>query len=556
MSEPPDPQATAPPPEDDPTSSQVSGGVTIHGSVIATRDAHIAASQVFNNSYTLEQHQTRLEDYQRLLHRLATSERAQLLLVAEPPLTNGLPLDKLRLIMARAALDWPLPLPEPSAPLDDSLQRSMVAALLLPLLTTTTLVLTLHANWALGQLASNSVAVLVQRLGLDYLKSRMQLDQSALNQAHMRLTRALDDPSYKEGCARLLHDMAMTEAGQTALAVAWHERQRNRGTGQAVPLLLQLFAAGVAGGIGSGMTMALLQLLRTTPVPPPPAQPSPVPTPRAVPPPSPELSIPVRVSEWQAELDRRNERFGAPEGYWCYVRPGRYRIGGWAAGQPSADVTLPAFWIARVPITVAQFMAFTKSGGSGVRELWTDHKHHNVRPRQAVVGVTWREVNTFGTWLSAQLRLPPGYTVRLPSDAEWEAAAAFDAAWHRRTYPWGETSPTTHHAVFDRSLNDGAPDVATRPAGAAACGALDMAGTVWEWASSTYEGYPDRAATLLAEAEMATNDSSVRGGSWRTNSTYVRCGARGWNRPDHWDHRPGVFGWWSPPLARTDVLNA
>lgn len=66
----------------------------------------------------------------------------------------------------------------------------MVAALLLPLLTTTTLVLTPRANWALGQLASNSVAVLVQRLGLDYLKSRMQLDQSALNQAHMRLTHA------------------------------------------------------------------------------------------------------------------------------------------------------------------------------------------------------------------------------------------------------------------------------------------------------------------------------------------------------------------------------
>jgi hypothetical protein len=81
------------------------GWASAHGSVVATRDAHIAASQVFNNSYTLEQHETRLEDYQRLLHRLATSERAQLLLVAEPPLTSGLPLDKLRLIMARAALD-------------------------------------------------------------------------------------------------------------------------------------------------------------------------------------------------------------------------------------------------------------------------------------------------------------------------------------------------------------------------------------------------------------------------------------------------------------------
>ena len=41
------------------------------------------------------------------------------------------------------------------------------------------------------------------------------------------------------------------------------------------------------------------------------------------------LSIPVHASEWQAELDQRNEHFGAPAGYWCYVPPGRYRIGGW-----------------------------------------------------------------------------------------------------------------------------------------------------------------------------------------------------------------------------------
>ena len=336
MSEPPDTPTTASPPEGEPTSSQAASGLTIHGGVSSKRDTYLGVNQTINH-YTLEQHQTRLKDYQLLLERLATSERARLLTVDEPPLTDGLPLDKLRLIMARAALNWPLPLPEPDGlPLDGSVQRSMVAALLLPLLTTTTLVLTPRANWALGKLASNRVAVLVQRLGVDYLLDRIKLDREALVQAHNRLTRALDDSNYAEGCARLLHNMAMTEAGQTALAVAWHERQRRGGTGQPVPIVLQLFAAGVAGGVGNEIISAVLRVLRTTAPQSPPVTPLPSPDPvhqelpptMAPQPPSPSnpsvlrsttperpLSIPVHMSEWHAELDQRNEQFGAPAGY-------------------------------------------------------------------------------------------------------------------------------------------------------------------------------------------------------------------------------------------------
>ena len=59
---------------------------------------------------------------------------------------------------------------------------------------------------------------------------------------------------------------------------------------------------------------------------------------------------PVTIADWQHELGQRNEQFGKPVGYFCYVRPGKYCIGGWEKDQPVADITLPAFWLARFPV--------------------------------------------------------------------------------------------------------------------------------------------------------------------------------------------------------------
>jgi Uncharacterized conserved protein len=82
-------------------------------------------------------------------------------------------------------------------------------------------------------------------------------------------------------------------------------------------------------------------------------------------------------------------------------------------------------------------------------------------------------------------------------------------------------------ADFDRDfMEEGPLPVGGRLAGAAACGALDMAGNVWEVTTSRYRQYPAGSAQWEKDYEIDEWDVPWRGGSWWNSSTYVRCGAR------------------------------
>ena len=277
--------------------------------------------------------------------------------------------------------------------------------------------------------------------------------------------------------------------------------------------------------------------------------------------------FPVDGDEWCAELGKRNERFGAPAGYFCFVQPGTYAIGGWEQGKPAVSITLPAYWIARFPITVAQYAPFVAEGyGPDAERWWTAKgwawKRNRTQPlywddpaytapNQPVIGVTWYEATAYCAWLSERLRdeLPAGYDLCLPTEAEWETAAAYAAAGQRRTYPWGETAPTVEHAVYDEwKLNAAAP-VGCCASGVAACGALDLAGTVWEWCRSSFKQYPVGSGTAEKDFTVDEGDVPVRGGSYWHDSSYVRCGARLRFYPNFRDYFRGFRVVWSPQLA-------
>ncbi|MEI8166721.1 MAG: SUMF1/EgtB/PvdO family nonheme iron enzyme, partial [Chloroflexales bacterium] len=147
--------------------------------------------------------------------------------------------------------------------------------------------------------------------------------------------------------------------------------------------------------------------------------------------------LPVTTVRWQAEWARRTTTFGQSPGYWCYVRGGAYRIGGWQADEPEATIALPAFWLARYPITVAQYAPFVAEGyGEDAERWWTKQgwqwKQAQKRTQpwgwndatysganQPVIGLTWYEATAYCAWLSAQVA-PKGYALRLPTEAEWE----------------------------------------------------------------------------------------------------------------------------------------
>ena len=257
---------------------------------------------------------------------------------------------------------------------------------------------------------------------------------------------------------------------------------------------------------------------------------------------------PVTNEQWYAQWQQHNRDFGEPNGYFCYVPAGSYQIGGWNKPEKAANLALHEFWIARLLITVDQYHAFIEAGGYTTKRWWTpegwrwkgsqkapwywDNPQY-TQPNQPVSGVTWYACMAYCNWLSEHLvdNLPEGYVVSLPTEAEWETAAAWDGTDKRRIYPWGADDPTTELAVYDELKLTSAAPVGCCPAGVAACGVIDLAGNVWEWCTNSYQAYPDQAALEIKDFTRNDGDVPFRRGSYYENSTYVRCGARKWDVP-------------------------
>ena len=108
-------------------------------------------------------------------------------------------------------------------------------------------------------------------------------------------------------------------------------------------------------------------------------------------------------------------------------------------GKEKRRMELPAFHIARYPVTNAQYRAFIDAGGYQDERWWVGLAERIKAPRdpgwpepnRPRENVTWYEAMAYCRWLSAQL----GYEVRLPTEQEWEKAAR---GTDGREWPWGD----------------------------------------------------------------------------------------------------------------------
>ncbi len=237
--------------------------------------------------------------------------------------------------------------------------------------------------------------------------------------------------------------------------------------------------------------------------------------------------------------------------------------------RPAHRVDLPAFALDRYPVTCRRWAAFLTDGGYDRPELWGErgwawrgehdvtapqgwirganggwlvrrfHALSALDPREPVEHVSWFEAEAFARWAGG----------RLPTEAEWEKAAAHDpATGGSRTYPWGEAPPTPARANVARTRWGPAP-VGSHPAGASAYGVEQLLGDGYEWTASPFAGYPGYATfpyPEYSEVFFGGDYRVLRGASWASRACVTRNSYRNWDHPYRRQIFAGVRLAWAP----------
>jgi iron(II)-dependent oxidoreductase len=255
--------------------------------------------------------------------------------------------------------------------------------------------------------------------------------------------------------------------------------------------------------------------------------------------------------------------------------------------RPVHEVNVLEFLIDRCPVTNRQYMAFMDDGGYTRRELWSEpgwswlqqagfrgpsHWRRRsdaqgaaksreirgapvtgaasrgapstgaqdwakdweaivfgrtgpLRPDCPVVHVSWYEADAYARWAGA----------RLPSEAEWEKAAAWDPErGASRRYPWGNEPFEPVRANLDqRHLEPEAAGAYLE--GRSAYGCLQMLGDVWEWTESWFDGYRGFVSfpyKEYSEIFFGKTHRVLRGGSFATRASVARTTMRNWDLPE------------------------
>ena len=189
--------------------------------------------------------------------------------------------------------------------------------------------------------------------------------------------------------------------------------------------------------------------------------------------------------------------------------------------QPQHRLYLSDYYLAKTPVTNAQYRAFLQATGSNRPEYWTEGKLPSGKEDHPVE-VFSNDALAYCHWLSEVT----GRSYSLPSEAEWEKGAR---GTDGRIYPWGNEWDKTRCNA--ENGHKGTTPVQAHLKGASSYGVLDTVGNIWEWTRSLWGRYPyptDKAELVQREGlQVAKNNPRVlRGGACDSSRHKVRCAYR------------------------------
>lgn len=245
--------------------------------------------------------------------------------------------------------------------------------------------------------------------------------------------------------------------------------------------------------------------------------------------------------------------------YWAQkIKPGPFVMG---EGQKRFTYRIKrSYALARFPVTNRQYLRFLedleRQGRAEEAQQrrprnWPGRRYPAGEGNHPVVTVNWRDASAFAQWANdtclTEEQRAKGEAIRLPTEPEWERAAAYpfklpeeNPGAGRREFPWGDAGADFPANTRESGIGTTSV-VGIFPQGAADCGAEELAGNVWEWCSTPYQKYslpedlqPETIYTTLdhqGRTSVRNRTYVLRGGSWLNDRSDARCAYRNFNDP-------------------------
>ena len=219
----------------------------------------------------------------------------------------------------------------------------------------------------------------------------------------------------------------------------------------------------------------------------------------------------------------------------AYLPAGEYKIGspdslGDPDEHPRHQTYLDAFYIEKYEVTTADYMAFAKYTGDNYPEWAKPEGNFNIDTGRdayykhlSAIIKTCKTCPVIGVTAKNAEAYCQSKNRRLPTEAEWEAAArgGSDSAFSfgdnpamAGDYAWDESnSGETPHPVGRKKPNK--------------YGLYDMHGNVWEWVSDFYDrDYYSKSPKRNPKGPAEGKEHAIRGGSWAFDEDALRSGNR------------------------------